>query len=539
MIKSLGWRRTIAFASGDFAFNLYWQSLSLYLLFYYTEALGLSAAAAGLIYFVASLWDGFADPVIGAAADRVRTRWGRYRPFLLFGTAPLAISFALLYFRPPLTGNALVAAVMAAHLLFRSLYALVNVPYAALTARITRSAADRGNIAGIRMVFATCAYVLVARTTQPIALTLTGRRDDPHGFFIAAILFALLATPILFGVFATTHEESDPSPRRAAPAAAVWPAIRRNRAFWTLVAGGAALIIGYTAFAKSVLYYFKYVLNDEAAGPAALALAGLSGLVVVPLWMLVAPRIGKRAVWLVSCAVLAGALIAFALLGIHAPWQMEALLIAMQTGYLGINLAYWGMLPDTVEYGEWRGGARPAGLIFGLALLLQKVSLGIGAGAFGLALDRSGFVANHAQTPATLAGLKAIMIVLPLTGVAVSALIMAFNPLARGAHERILLELSKRAAALNAVLSPVCCCSPPPLRAPAKHLTSRTSRRWSGASPRRRKRRGRGSGGTGWTATSPSTASIATLPGCTGSASADFNCSTCPRPGCRRWSRSG
>jgi len=180
MTAALGWRRTIAFASGDFAFNLYWQSISLYLLFYYTEAVGLSAAAAGLIYLVASIWDGFADPLIGMAADRVRTRWGRYRPFLLFGAVPLALAFGLLYFRPPLQGTALVLVAMAAHLLFRSAYALVNVPYAALTARITRSASDRGNIAGIRMVFATCAYVLVARTTQPIAQAVTGFLSEPR-----------------------------------------------------------------------------------------------------------------------------------------------------------------------------------------------------------------------------------------------------------------------------------------------------------------------------------------------------------------------
>lgn len=444
MNPALGWRRTIAFASGDFAFNLYWQSISLYLLFYYTEAVGLSAAAAGLIYLVASIWDGLADPLIGIAADRVRSRWGRYRPFLLFGTVPLALTFGLLYFRPPLQGTALVAAAMAAHLLFRSAYALVNVPYAALTARITRSASDRGNIAGIRMVFATCAYVLVARTTQPIAQAVTGNRDGAAGFFVAACLFALLATPILLAVFFTTQEEPDAPVAPSRPLLPAWRAIWRNRAFWTLIAAGAALIIGYTVFAKSVLYYFKYALHDEAAAPSALALAGLSGLVVVPAWMLASRWLGKRGVWLASCGLFCIGLLAFAAFDLRTAWQMQVLLIGMQAGYLGINLAYWGMLPDTVEYGEWRGGGRAAGLVFGLALLFQKISLGLGAGAFGLALDRAGFVANHAQTDATLVSLKAVMVVVPLLGIGISALVMLFNPLRRGAHERILAELSQR-----------------------------------------------------------------------------------------------
>lgn len=445
MSGALGWRRTIAFASGDFAFNLYWQSISLYLLFYYTEAVGLSAAAAGLIYMVASIWDGVADPLIGMTADRVRSRWGRYRPFLLLGAAPLALAFGLLYFRPPLEGTALVAAVMAAHLLFRSAYALVNVPYAALTASVTRSASDRGHIAGIRMVFATLAYVLVARTTQPIAQAVTGSRDGAGGFFAAACLFAALATPILLAVFATTREdEAAPAARKAA--APAWRAIWRNRAFWTLAGGGAALIIGYTVFAKSVLYYFKYVLGNEAAAPGALALAGLSGLVIVPLWMMAARGLGKRGVWLASCALLGASLFVFAALDLRAVWQMQLLLVSMQAGYLGINLAYWGMLPDTVEYGEWRGGERAAGLIFGLALLFQKVSLGLGAGLFGLALERTGFVANHALSPATLAGIKTMMVALPLLGIGLSALVMRFSPLLRGTHERILADLAGRAS---------------------------------------------------------------------------------------------
>jgi GPH family glycoside/pentoside/hexuronide:cation symporter len=140
-VPRLGARRMLAFAAGDFAFNLYWQSLSLYLLFYYTDSVGLTAAAAGLIYMVASIWDGLVDPVIGVMANRTQTRWGRYRPYLLLGALPLGLAFMLLYWRPPLAGTALIAVVLGGHLLFRSLYALVSVPYAALTARTFRACA--------------------------------------------------------------------------------------------------------------------------------------------------------------------------------------------------------------------------------------------------------------------------------------------------------------------------------------------------------------------------------------------------------------
>ncbi len=444
MATPLGWKRIIAFGSGDFAFNLYWQSLSFYLLFYYTEAVGLSAAVAGLLYMVSSICDGIVDPLIGAAADRTRSRWGRYRPWLLLGAVPLALGFCLLYWPPPLEGTMLVAAVMAAHLLFRSLYAAVNVPYIALTAQITRSAADRANIAGARLVFSTCAGVIVALATPRIATWVTGSADGAQGYFVAAAIFALFATPILFFVFATTREGGDGAAAHRPASMAERRAVLANRAFWTVVMAGTLLVACYTAFAKSLLYYFKYVLEAPDAGPTALALAGASGLVAVPFWMFVARFAAKRSIWLVSCGLFGSGLIVFGLLRFEEVWQMNIFVVAMQAAFLGIVFAYWGMLPDTVEYGEWRTGLRSEGLLFGLALLFQKVALGVGAGLFGLAIDRVGFVANRQQSAATIEGIRAIMVLIPLVGIGLSAVLIFFNPLRRGVHERIVAEIAAR-----------------------------------------------------------------------------------------------
>lgn len=438
----LGWARITAFGAGDFACNLYWQSISLYLLFYYTDAVGLSAATAGLIYMVASIWDGLIDPLVGAAADRTRTRWGGYRPYILFGAVPLALAFALLYYRPPLEGAALVAFVLASHLVFRTLYATVNVPYAALTARMTRDARERATVSGARMLFATAAAVTVALATQPIAQAVTGRPDGARGFFVAACLFAAVATVVLPMVFATTREQAPgpAAPRRGA-SRANWGSVRHNRAFWSLIIGGGFMITCMTALGKSVLYYFKYYLHDPAGARAALALASASGLVIVPLWMGVARRASKRTIWLASCAIYAVGLIAFARLDLRAAWQMDVFLVYMQVATVGLSFAYWGILPDTVEYGQWKTGVRAEAFVFGLALLFQKIALGLGAGLFGLALGAVGYRANQIQTPETLSGLKTIMVALPLTGVAICAVAMWFNPLKRGVHEGIVAEL--------------------------------------------------------------------------------------------------
>ena len=145
----------------------------------------------------------------------------------------------------------------------------------------------------------------------------------------------------------------------------------------------------------------------------------------------------------------AAGLIVFALVPIRSAPLTTAFLIYMQAGYVGMAFAYWGLLPDTVEWGQWRTGVRAEAVVFGLALLFQKVSLGLGAGLFGMALSVVGYHANRAQTAETLHGMKAIMVGLPLTGVALCALVMAFNPLKRGVHERIVAEILRSAPLLG------------------------------------------------------------------------------------------
>lgn len=442
--QKLGWGRITIFASGDFAFSLYWQSISLYLLFYYTDALGLPAATAGLIYMLASVWDGIVDPIIGAAADRTRTRWGKYRPYLALGAIPLGLAFALLYYQPPLEGLALIIVVAAAHFLLRTIYALVNVPYAALTASITQSASERGAISGMRMMFATLAGLLVASSTQPIVTSTTGQANGAAGFFAAAAIFAVIATPIILLVFATTREE----PHQAPPPhfdLSLLRGIFGNRAFWTLIIAASCVFAFHTAFAKSILYHFKYALNDEASARTALTLSSASGLVTLPLWMLASRWLSKRGVWLAAAVVYATGCAAFLSLAAHETWQMYVIVVWIQTGYAGMAYVFWAMLPDTVEYGEWRTGVRAEGMAFGVALLFQKMALGLGAAMLGVALDQLGYRPNETQAPETLDGLKLVMALLPLLGVGVGAVFMFFNPLRRGAHEKIVADLAQRA----------------------------------------------------------------------------------------------
>ncbi|HWY25477.1 MAG TPA: MFS transporter, partial [Nevskia sp.] len=142
----MGFLRKLALGAGDFGFNLYWQMASFYLLYFYTDVLGLPPATAGAIYMSALVWDAMADPLIGMLADRTRSRYGRYRPYLLFGGPPLTLCFLLMFVGPGGGGTLAVAFAAATHVAFRSVYAVINIPYASLFARVTRDARLRTDL---------------------------------------------------------------------------------------------------------------------------------------------------------------------------------------------------------------------------------------------------------------------------------------------------------------------------------------------------------------------------------------------------------
>lgn len=186
--------RMLIVAVGDFGLNIYWRSISYFLLFFYTDVVGLSVASASVIYMIASIVDGCIDPIIGMVIDRTRTRWGRYRPWIAMGSVPLALSFCLLYWVPSAGGTALVVLVTGAHILFRACYTSVAVPVASLTARVTTDSRERTTLTGYRLLCGTTAGLVVAFCTQPVSAWLG--RTQGEGFFWVAALSGILATAV-------------------------------------------------------------------------------------------------------------------------------------------------------------------------------------------------------------------------------------------------------------------------------------------------------------------------------------------------------
>ena len=433
--------RLVAFAAGDFAFNLYWQSVMLYLLFYYTDALALDVGLAATIYLIASVWDGLASLVVGILADR-RGSARHFRLALIIGALPLGLAFAMAYMAPPFGGIAAVAFVLCGHLLFRTAYALVNVPYLAMSARVSAHSADRALVAGLRMLAGTAAAVVVALGTVPIGEWVTGQGEGPASYLGAALLFAAVATIILIGIGLDFRDAAPPEPSVRPSVRTCLESLWRNRAFVTLSGAMMAMIIGVTILNKSVLYYFKYALGSEARGQLTLAVMMAVSAAAVPVWMVIARRIGARSIWFVAVGGCALLLALFAFTDGTAAGVTQGLLVALQAVIVGLHFSFWALLPDTVEYGQRTTGVRVEGTVFGVAALLQRVAIGIATAILGWSYVGAGYTANTVQSPATLTAMRLTIALLPLGFLALSALLMWLNPLAKGAHERIVRDLA-------------------------------------------------------------------------------------------------
>jgi GPH family glycoside/pentoside/hexuronide:cation symporter len=421
--------RLLLFAFGDFAFNLFWQSIMLFLLFYYTDALAIPIGIAATTYMAASVWDGIANFVAGVLVDR-RRDGVRYGPLIVVGAVPLGLTFVLTYLPPLATGAWAIGSVFVAHLLFRTAYAGVNVPYLAMSARISPDGGDRAFVAGMRMLFGTAAAVTVALGTVPIGRWLTGS-SAAGAYFGAAIVFASIGALILILVGATYREGTQPERPMPASLGAALSSLAHNRAFVALNAAMMAMIVAITVLNKSVLYYFKYLLGNPEAGQVALASMGLVSGIAIPLWMLIGRHIGLRALWLIAAGLGMAGLLVFTAVRFDGARTMQLFLVGMQVVIVGLNFVFWAMLPNTIEYGERATGLHVEGTVFGVAALLQRIAIGIATAILGWSFDSAGYVANVPQSGGTLASMRLTVALVPLAFLALSCVAMVMNPLGR------------------------------------------------------------------------------------------------------------
>jgi GPH family glycoside/pentoside/hexuronide:cation symporter len=321
---------------------------------------------------------------------------------------------------------------------------------------MTRSARVRTSLSAWRMVSATLGGFFVALTTLKL-VEFFGRGDAATGFFWTAVCFAALSLPVFLVLFLTTRE--DPvflAPVNAGAAPTLAPGLgtslgvlARNRAFVVVFLATSLLFMGGVMSSKTLIYYYKYTLGDEAASGTALALMTGGAAVLIPAWAWIATRIEKRTVWLAGLSISMLVAIANFLNPLETVPVVTVIFAVGAVGTAASYLSFWSMLPDTVEFGEWQDGVRVESLAFGLMSFAQKVSFGLAAAGLGWLLDGVGYVPNAAQSATTLDGIKVIMTLLPAGFLAAAIATLRFYPLTGERHRAIVAELAERHATVR------------------------------------------------------------------------------------------
>lgn len=444
IVERLTLKTRIGYGIGDISICLYWSGVGLYLLYFYTDVVGISGSLAGLIYFIGMAWDAATDPFMGYMAERTRTKWGVYRPYLLFGNIPLALSFVLLFWVPPLEGSSLFFFLLFANLLHRTCFTLVSVPFSSLTPRITSDSQERTNLTGFRMLGAQTGTNLMALLAFPIIFWVGGE-DESMGFIVLASVAGITAVLIQSITFITVKEpDNDQGIERVGGSLAdAARAIGKNKPFWLVFS--ATLIVGITTifFGNNLIYYTKYALYLHEHQGTILFTSGIVAFLSIPIWWIISNRLGKKITWLISSTITLSSLILFYFYEIKTLNELLFLVAFIGFGSGAGGILFWSMLPDTIEYGEVHTGVRSESSLYGFMTFAQKGSIAIAVLILGWILDAIGYEANQAMSLSTIDNMKIIMTLVPILGISCSLIIIYFYPIDSKMHKDLLRQLQK------------------------------------------------------------------------------------------------
>ncbi|WP_417464022.1 MFS transporter [Kordiimonas sp.] len=437
------WPTFLGYGSGDFALNLFWQGTGFYLFYFFTNVSGLSGTTVGTIFLIASLWDAVSDPMMGYIADRTKSRWGPYRPYLLFGCVPLSASFALMFTPVSFESEAsLTLYAIFVLMLFRTAYTVVSIPYSALGARVTRNFDGRTRLAGIRMYFGFLGGVCVSFTAK----TLQETYGDAVAFSSMAMIAGVIAVVVLLVCFKTSHESTNPINTQETPTSARKSirAIMRNRPFFLVVGGISLVTVATSTVGQTMLYYFESHIGDRSSGNTAIIIMSAAPLITIPLWSALTLRIGKKNAWILGSLIGAVGLGMLYFAAMNALYFTYLGTVVTVVGLSAYAVIFWSVLPDTIEYGHYLSGIKSESFLIGIASSFQKVSIGVSAFVIGILLDQTGYSANLPASQETADGIRDIFTLIPIGALLASAALMVFYPITAKSHADLVSKLQDR-----------------------------------------------------------------------------------------------
>lgn len=462
----LSFKEKVGYSFGDLASCLFWMTIMSQLLYFYTDIFGLTGKAAGLMFFISRILDAIFDVVIGMTADRTKSRWGKFRPYILFGAIPLSVLAVMAFTTPELGETGKLIYAYTTFISFMFLYSVVNIPYTALLGVMTGDPDERTSASSFKFVGSFSAGMIVSATILPLAAYF-GKEDIAKGWQMAMVIYAIAATIFLLITFLSTKERIQPMTKEKTSIKNDLKDLSQNIP-WMLLFAVTILIILFVCIRMSVTtHYFKYYVGEQVVPWLGTLINFFYSYILNPIYGL----FGKAPIALFETSHKFGFEIlasifntvgqSLSLVGVLlVPWftqlvgRLRALNILifgailftssfyfLNPNNVGLILTFqffgslfggptsailWVLYADTADYSEWKTGRRATGLVFSASIMSNKIGWAFGSMIAAIILDKTGFIANQIQNADVLSGIKSMMSIYPSIIGIIGFVIIAF-----------------------------------------------------------------------------------------------------------------
>lgn len=441
--EKIGAKEKLSYGVGAFGKDLYHGLIGAYLMIFFTDVAGITAAAAGTIFLISRLFDAVNDPIVGVIVDKTNTRWGKFRPYLLFTPIVLAVLSIALFTIPSFNGIALVVYFLIVYMLWGAAFTAYDVPIMSLAPAITKNSHDRTGLLTAGRIVTIIATGAVSVFALPI-VSMLGNGDDAKGYqlFVAIlVVFSLLFSWIAFANVKERHVLK----------------VKKNnfKDYVNIIKGNSPLgillivvlvIASVMSLSGSMLVYFlSYVLKEPELIPVFQALSLIVPLFFAPFIPIISRKFGKKRT-INGMILLAGVMFLLR----YFFWSNMSMLVITTIlagiGFIGAFILATSMLADTVDYTEWKTGSRSESVIFSLNSFTIKVGLALAGGVAGLLLELIKYVPNVEQTASTMSGINSLFSLIPGIGLIIALFVMFKYNITEDKFTKIISELEKRNA---------------------------------------------------------------------------------------------
>jgi GPH family glycoside/pentoside/hexuronide:cation symporter len=436
-------KEKIGYGVGDTASHFVWDMVGFWILIFYTDTYGISAAAAGTIMLIARFWDMISDPIMGVIADRTSTKWGKFRPYILWMAIPYGILAVMTFSTPDFGETGKVIYAGTTYLLLMTVFTAINLPYSSLGAVMTADSMERTELNSYRFVFAFAGQLIVSGTALTLAKYF-GNGNDAAGYQITLIFFGIISIALFMVTFLTTKERISPPKEQKESIKEDFGNLIKNKPWLILFAIGVISLVMFALQNLTIAYYFKYYIGDEENVQLFNIIGTIALIVVIPFSKTLAKRFGKRNVFIGSSIISGGFFMMLYLPGERDLVAINVINVLAKMSYAPAVPLLWTMLGDSADYAEWKTKRRSTGLIFSAASFAQKAGWGIGGALAGWLLALFTFEANVEQTPTAINGIKLMISVIPGLMYISCAFFLFFYPINRDMEIQMQTELDER-----------------------------------------------------------------------------------------------